>query len=329
MFSSPQLTRVRRRVVGYFGLVPNSSDLVAVMAELHAALVPGDLAQTLRRVTDAAVELLPDVDAATITVEHADGRFETAAATGSGDVGVEPAGEGDAPTPRLAATTAARLDHLQKALGEGPAVEVADSPNSSGVASAGTEDLRWGSGRGSTHRGGHRSRDPIEPSDADLVPRAGAGDLVEPGQASAVTTSDLSRDDRYPAYGTVAAELGVRAQAAIVLFDIAQARGILNLFSHRLRAFDETALLTDVFAHHSATALGYAVELHERESTVAERVAVGQALGIVMGRYTLSESDAFGLLQRTAEHRAVSVRLVAQELVARAEGAGSPQWPGQ
>ena len=42
-------------------------------AELHAALLPGDLAQTLLRVTDAAVELLPDVDGATITVEHADG----------------------------------------------------------------------------------------------------------------------------------------------------------------------------------------------------------------------------------------------------------------
>jgi len=65
--------------------VTNSSDLVAVMAELHAALRPGDLAQTLRRVTDAAVELLPDVDGATIAVEHADGRFETAAATGSVD----------------------------------------------------------------------------------------------------------------------------------------------------------------------------------------------------------------------------------------------------
>ena len=70
----------------------NSSDLVAVMAELHAALAPGDLAQTLSRVTDAAVELLPDVDGATITVEHADGRFETAAATGSVDAAPEPAG---------------------------------------------------------------------------------------------------------------------------------------------------------------------------------------------------------------------------------------------
>ena len=73
----------------------NSSDLVAVIAELHAALAPGDLAQTLSRVTDAAVELLPDVGGATITVEHADGRFETAAATGSVDAAPKPDGDED------------------------------------------------------------------------------------------------------------------------------------------------------------------------------------------------------------------------------------------
>ena len=61
----------------------------------------------------------------------------------------------------------------------------------------------------------------------------------------------------------------------------------------------------------------------DRETTVAERRAVGQALGIMMERYKLSEAKAYALLQRTAEHRAVSVRLVAQELVARVEGASS------
>ena len=112
---------------------------------------------------------------------------------------------------------------------------------------------------------------------------------------------------------------GVRAQVAVVLFDTARARGVLNLYSHRSGAFDDTAVLTDLFAHHSATALAYAADYHDRETTVAERRAVGQALGIVMERYQLSEAKAFALLQRTAEHRAVSVRLVAQELVARAE----------
>ena len=109
---------------GTVEFVTNSSDLVAVIAELHAALAPGDLAQTLSRVTDAAVELLPDVDGATITVEHADGRFETAAATGSVDAAPEPVGGVGAAAPELAADTAARLDRLQQVLEEGPAVDV-------------------------------------------------------------------------------------------------------------------------------------------------------------------------------------------------------------
>jgi hypothetical protein len=272
----------------------SSSDLVAVMAELHAALRPGDLAQTLRRVTDAAVELLPDVDGATITVEHDDGRFETAAATGSVE---EPVG------PQLDADTAARLDHLQRALEEGPAVDVTDGSATVWAPDEQVETL-----------------EPLRSLREALTSPDVAG---EPGQAPAVTTTDLASDDRYPNYGYVAAEVGVRAQVAVVLFETERARGVLNLYSQRPGAFDETAVLADLFARHSATALAYAVEYQERETRLAERRDVGQALGIVMGRYQVAEADAFALLQQTAERRQVSVRLVAQELVAHAEGASS------
>ena len=257
----------------------NSSDLVAVMAELHAALAPDDLAQTLRRVTEAAVELLPGVDGATITVEHADGRHETAAASGSTETGPQPQVGGPADL-LLAAETAARLDHLQRVLDEGPAVDITEH---SGPAS--------------------------EP--------------IEPGQAPSVATSDLPRDERYPEYGAAAARAGVRAQVAVLLFDMARARGVLNLYSLQPGAFDDTAVLTDLFAHHSATALAFAAEYSGREITTPERQAVGQALGIVMERYRLPEAKAFALLHRTAEARAVTVRLVAQELVAGADETNS------
>jgi hypothetical protein len=120
--------------------VTNSSDLVAVIAELHAALAPGDLEQTLSRVTDAAVELLPDVDGATITVEHADGRFETAAAAGSPAAAPEPLGGVGEAAAELAPDTAARLDRMQRVLEEGPAVDVTASPGTSRAFGAGAED---------------------------------------------------------------------------------------------------------------------------------------------------------------------------------------------
>lgn len=48
---------------------------------LAEALRPGDLSQTLDRITAAAVEVLPEVDYASITIKHADGTLETYAPT--------------------------------------------------------------------------------------------------------------------------------------------------------------------------------------------------------------------------------------------------------
>lgn len=55
--------------------------IVDVTRRLAEALVPGDLDSTLARITAAAVEVLPDVQYASITIKHADGRLETVAPT--------------------------------------------------------------------------------------------------------------------------------------------------------------------------------------------------------------------------------------------------------
>jgi hypothetical protein len=64
------------------GNVGDMKDRLATSAEeLASTLSPVDLDQTLRRITAAAVEALPDVDYASITVRHADGSLETVAPT--------------------------------------------------------------------------------------------------------------------------------------------------------------------------------------------------------------------------------------------------------
>lgn len=55
--------------------------LVEAAEELAASLSAVELDRTLRRVTAAAVEALPDVDYASITVQHDDGTLETVATT--------------------------------------------------------------------------------------------------------------------------------------------------------------------------------------------------------------------------------------------------------
>ena len=55
--------------------------LLDASRRLAAALRPGDLDTTLANITAAAVEVLPDVQASSITIKHSDGRLETAAPT--------------------------------------------------------------------------------------------------------------------------------------------------------------------------------------------------------------------------------------------------------
>lgn len=59
----------------------NRDEILDVARRLAQALSPGDLDSTLARVTGAAVELLPEVECASITIKHADGRLETVAQT--------------------------------------------------------------------------------------------------------------------------------------------------------------------------------------------------------------------------------------------------------
>lgn len=59
----------------------DNARIVDVARRLADALTPGDLDSTLLQITRAAVEVLPDVQYASITIKHADGRLETAAPT--------------------------------------------------------------------------------------------------------------------------------------------------------------------------------------------------------------------------------------------------------
>ncbi|UMG93239.1 GAF and ANTAR domain-containing protein [Nocardioides sp. TF02-7] len=65
--------------------------ILDVAQRLATALEPGDLDATLDRITAAAVEVLPDVQLASITVKHADGRLETFAPTDDVLLGVDAA----------------------------------------------------------------------------------------------------------------------------------------------------------------------------------------------------------------------------------------------
>src|SRR3954454_24324884 len=61
------------------------------LRRLAENLSPGDLDHTLAQITAAAVEVLPGVHYASISVKHADGRLETAAPTDDLLLGIDAA----------------------------------------------------------------------------------------------------------------------------------------------------------------------------------------------------------------------------------------------
>jgi GAF domain-containing protein len=225
----------------------SEEELVHTARRLAESLKPGDLEHTLSAITAAAVELLPDVTSASITVRHLDGRLDTFAQTDDDLLAV---------------------DAAQYALQSGPCY-------------------------------------------------AAATDAVH------VLSPDLAHDDRFPEYAAAALEYGVRAQAGLRLFDAPKASGALNLYSDRVGAFSDFQALGSLFAHQSAMALNYAREVDNLQEAVATRTGIGQAVGIVMERYGLTDEQAFAFLARLSQHRNVKLRLVAQEIIAGAEQLGS------
>jgi hypothetical protein len=210
---------------------------------LSAALSPGDLDHTLSQITAAAVEVLPDVRYASLTVQHADGSIETVA-----------------PTDDLLCD----LDAAQYELREGPCYEAA------------VETVH-------------------------------------------VISPNLAADERFPRYSEVALAAGVRAQAGVRLFENPKSQGALNLYSLNVGAFEDLGSLSDLFAHQAAMAIRYAHEIANLQEAVRTRKTIGQAIGIVMERYGLTDERAFAFLTRLSQHRNVKLRLVAQEIIAATE----------
>ena len=227
-------------------LIMSDDQLLEAARRLSQILTPGDLDHTLSQITAAAVEVLPDVAYASITVLHADGRLETGA-----------------PTHELLLP----VDAAQHELREGPCYQAAAD---------------------STH----------------------------------VIASDLAADQRFPRYAAIAVAAGIRAQAGLPLFDAPQSSGALNLYSRDVGAFGDLGSLAVLFAHHSATALGYAKEVENLQEAVRTRGTIGKAVGIVMERYKLTDQRAFAFLARLSQHGNLKLRLVAEQIVVETEKKG-------
>ncbi|WBQ08333.1 GAF and ANTAR domain-containing protein [Kribbella sp. CA-293567] len=219
-----------------------SDDLTAVMTAAAAALqAPLDLGKTLEQLLASAVDTVPGIDQASLSVTTRDGLIETLAPTDERVV---------------------RADQLQYELREGPCLQAA---------------------------------------------------LSEP----VVEALDLASDHRWPQYGPQAAALGFGAQIAFQFRAEPHARGALNLYADRAHSLDgDTRALGALFAGLVAVAMGWARQEDTMNQALATRNVIGQAVGIVMERYTIDPDRAFAFLVRTSQDSNTKLKTVADGIVA-------------
>ncbi|MEV7454131.1 GAF and ANTAR domain-containing protein [Streptomyces nigra] len=120
---------------------------------------------------------------------------------------------------------------------------------------------------------------------------------------------------RWPRYAPRAQELGVGSMMDFLLYTEDEDLGALNLYSRRPGAFTEMSELAGwLLASHAAIAFSSARTHAQMEEAVATRHVIGEAMGILMGRHGLDETQAFDVLRRYSQENNVKLREVARQI---------------
>lgn len=221
------------------------SRLIRELAELVQTLQQEqqdtDLDAVLRKLTESAVNSMPDAQSAGITIASLDGEVRTVSATN--------------PYPLL-------LDQIQQRHGQGPCLSAA-----------------W---------------------DQDVI-----------------RINDMTLDDRWPAYCREAVEATpIRSVMSFPLFADHHSVGSMSFYTEQPNVFDdEVAELGLILATHTALAWNTLRRDEQFRSALASRDIIGQAKGMMMGRFNIDAVQAFELLKRLSQSSNTPLALVARQLV--------------
>jgi hypothetical protein len=141
----------------------------------------------------------------------------------------------------------------------------------------------------------------------------------EPPADGIIMAADLAGDDaaRWPNFSPRAVELGVRAILSVSLSVDSGRRSSLNLYSGTAGSFDEDAQLTaGLFGLQAAGLLFGADHIAGLDRALQSRDVIGQAKGILMERFDLTDDDAFRMLVSASQDSNIKLIEVARFLIA-------------
>jgi transcriptional regulator with GAF, ATPase, and Fis domain len=131
-----------------------------------------------------------------------------------------------------------------------------------------------------------------------------------------VRLTDISAEERWPQFSERACELEVGSMLSFQLFVDGDDLGALNLSSEEVDAFgDESENVGLLFASHAAVAMAGSLKERQLLKAVSSRDLIGQAKGILMERYDLTDHAAFSVLVRVSQDSNRKLVDLARELV--------------
>lgn len=135
-------------------------------------------------------------------------------------------------------------------------------------------------------------------------------------EGGVVLSPTIDEDDRWPAWGPRAAELGVSSVMAVRLSAGPIEMGSLNLYSSQPRTYNENDVeLALVIGAHAAIALSHFSQISTLWQAIDSRHLIGQAQGIIMERFDLAPDGSFELLRRLSQQSNTKLRDVAGQII--------------
>jgi len=144
-----------------------------------------------------------------------------------------------------------------------------------------------------------------------------------------VLVPDTTMDPRWRRCQRAVAQRGYRSVLAVPLLEDRDAAATLTFFSTSPEAFDDGAVAAcEALAARAARVMRLAVRLESAQGVnrdllqaMRSRTVINVATGILMAQSRCSQSEAFELLAKVSNNRNVKLRIVAEEILRRFDGA--------
>ena len=129
--------------------------------------------------------------------------------------------------------------------------------------------------------------------------------------------------------GAPAAALGIHSVLSIRLESKNRNLGALNLYAEPVGAFgSQDVAIASNFARHASIALSTAFTEEGMALAIDARTFIGQAQGILMGRYGIGADQAFEYLRRRSQQEHIKLTDIAHDVIDDQGSKNARQDPG-